>query len=108
MKVGGGEPLFRRPLPVAEFAQKRSPVALDCSSGIIFGEAEIEITLTVSAGESSEPRGESVHQPGQFAQVLARRMLSLVCFGFDWKPGLPLIQFNLEAMSGGDVQRVPQ
>src|SRR5579864_6282888 len=67
-----------------EFAQERSPVALDGGSGIIFGEAEIEIMLAVSARESSEARGESVNQPGTFTKVLCANDVE---FSFAWDPG---------------------
>src|SRR5580700_8590967 len=53
-----------------ESAQKRGAIALDCGAGIVFGEAEIQLSLAVGAGESSGARRKAVEQPRKFPQVL--------------------------------------
>jgi hypothetical protein len=53
----------------AKLSQKLRAVALDCGSGVVFGESQIERVAPVCAGESPEARGESVDEPRKFAQV---------------------------------------
>jgi len=53
----------------AELAQKCGAIALDSRSGIVFGEAKVERAAAVSARDSSQPRGKSVDEPSNPAQV---------------------------------------
>src|ERR1700733_12357386 len=52
-----------------ESAQERCAVALDCGAGIVFGEAEIEITFGVGPRESPGARGKAVDQPRNLFQL---------------------------------------
>src|ERR1700685_4558268 len=49
--------------------KKRSAVALDGGSRVIFGESQIEVALAVAAGGSACAGGESVHEPGELAKL---------------------------------------
>src|ERR1700731_4749737 len=52
----------------SECAQKRGAIPSDCCFGVVFGEAEIQVTLTVDTGESARAARKTMHQPGQPAQ----------------------------------------
>src|ERR1700687_1064515 len=52
----------------SECAQKRRAIPLHCCFGVVFGEGEIQVALTVDTGESAWTAGKTMHQPGQLAQ----------------------------------------
>ena len=53
----------------AQRTQEGSAITLNRRARILFGESQVEVTFAVGAGIASDPRGESVHQPGMLAQV---------------------------------------
>src|SRR6267378_4476280 len=53
----------------SQCAQKRRAIPLDCCFGVAFGEAEIQVALTVDTGESARTARKTMHQPGPLAQL---------------------------------------
>lgn len=64
--VSGGRGMVAGFLLGAQFMQKHTAVLLDGRSRVVFGEAEIEVTLSISVRTPSETGGESVEQPWDF------------------------------------------
>lgn len=56
-------------ISVAERAQKSGAVALDRGFGVVFGEPKIEGFIPIAARGSSQARGKSVDEPGEFAEA---------------------------------------
>ncbi len=89
----------------ADFMQEHLSIAFDGALRVVPGEAEVQITLPVCAGESSDARGKTVDQPGKFAQVLSAENVEfglLVCFfvGSPSRHGLMLQEREIQTLSG--------
>jgi len=65
----------------AELLQEGGAVALYGSARVILGIAKIEVSLPVSAGETSKSSGESVHQPRKMVEVRGAKNgeLTFIC-----------------------------
>ena len=59
----------------SEFLKKSRTIALHRGFGLVFGEAQIEITLAVGPRKSSQARGETVDQPGNSLEMLGLKNL---------------------------------
>src|ERR1700722_11444660 len=53
-----------------ESAQEGGAIAVNGDLGVVFGEAEVQISFGVGAGESAGARGEAVDQPRELFQIL--------------------------------------
>jgi hypothetical protein len=57
----------------AKFLQEGSTIAFDRSTGILFGESEVERVPPISTGKSPDSRAESMNQPWNASQVFGTK-----------------------------------
>ena len=84
----------------AQLTQKCSPVAFDKDSRVVPGESQVESVRFVNAGESPQPRGKSMDQPGKFAQPIRTKDIELD-FGSPLLHPSMLAEGQLEALFDG-------